>query len=105
FYRATGAILSPPSFPPRRSSDLAGPVPVAMSLLGPRVPSPLPSSTETVLVPWLATARSIFPSPLKSPLATELGFDATLNIRNARSEEHTSELQSRGLLVCSLLLE
>src|SRR5439155_24355545 len=28
-----------------------------------------------------------------------------LNIRHKRSEEHTSELQSRGHLVCRLLLE
>src|SRR5215510_10787730 len=38
-----------------------------------------------------------------------IGFDAlTPNIRRAiawRSEEHTSELQSRGHLVCRLLLE
>src|SRR5690625_6867106 len=34
-------------------------------------------------------------------LAEELGFDDP----QARSEEHTSELQSRGHLVCRLLLE
>src|SRR5690625_5402160 len=34
-------------------------------------------------------------------LQEELGFTA----RNPRSEEHTSELQSRGHLVCRLLLE
>src|SRR5690625_1860439 len=31
--------------------------------------------------------------------------EAYLNEPNARSEEHTSELQSRGHLVCRLLLE
>src|SRR5690625_6646384 len=31
--------------------------------------------------------------------------DQTLNRRRLRSEEHTSELQSRGHLVCRLLLE
>src|SRR5690625_6761378 len=31
--------------------------------------------------------------------------DITLPIENTRSEEHTSELQSRGHLVCRLLLE
>src|SRR5690625_6814896 len=31
--------------------------------------------------------------------------DGIINIENIRSEEHTSELQSRGHLVCRLLLE
>src|SRR5690625_6345604 len=31
-------------------------------------------------------------------------MDAFIGIRGARSEEHTSELQSRGHLVCGLLL-
>src|SRR3712207_9521482 len=33
------------------------------------------------------------------------GFAAGLQIRSRRSEEHTSELQSRQYLVCRLLLE
>src|SRR5690625_6797019 len=32
-------------------------------------------------------------------------FAPTLNLDQVRSEEHTSELQSRGHLVCRLLLE
>src|SRR5690625_3076018 len=32
-------------------------------------------------------------------------FDVLMEIRELRSEEHTSELQSRGHLVCRLLLE
>src|SRR6059058_2590684 len=36
-----------------------------------KVPSPLPSSTETVLKPRLATTRSSLPSAFKSPSATE----------------------------------
>src|SRR5690625_6751464 len=32
-------------------------------------------------------------------------FERALEIREMRSEEHTSELQSRGHLVCRLLLE
>jgi hypothetical protein len=31
------------------------------------------SSTDTVLLNWLATTRSGLPSPLKSPIATEVG--------------------------------
>src|SRR3989440_11987330 len=41
---------------------------------GGKVPSPLLSSTETVLESKLATARSGLPSPLKSPTATETGL-------------------------------
>jgi hypothetical protein len=48
-------------------------VPKAMSVLGRKVPSPLPSSTLTLLPPKFATARSALPSPLKSPTATAMG--------------------------------
>src|SRR5437870_13827856 len=37
--------------------------------------------------------------------ATSVGFVATPSRTPQRSEEHTSELQSRGHLVCRLLLE
>src|SRR5690625_5524100 len=43
-----------------------------------------------------------------SRIAEEMGFLATMAgpmVRSSRSEEHTSELQSRGHLVCRLLLE
>src|SRR5690625_7095410 len=35
----------------------------------------------------------------------KVGFRSAVNTHTARSEEHTSELQSRGHLVCRLLLE
>src|SRR3712207_7461837 len=38
-------------------------------------------------------------------LAVELARRAATAVDNARSEEHTSELQSRQYLVCRLLLE
>src|SRR5690625_6432349 len=39
-------------------------------------------------------------------LAAQLGFDMAKKVAViSRSEEHTSELQSRGQLVCRLLLE
>src|SRR5690625_6075755 len=48
---------------------------------------------------WATTAsRRYFPPAL--PI-----FSAATPARLARSEEHTSELQSRGHLVCRLLLE
>src|SRR3712207_8880694 len=40
-----------------------------------------------------------------TPLAAELGIADVVTGTNARSEEHTSELQSRQYLVCRLLLE
>src|SRR3712207_7855613 len=40
-----------------------------------------------------------------SPMQTGLGGDAFLPFFEARSAEHTSELQSRHYLVCRLLLE
>jgi hypothetical protein len=45
----------------------------ARSVLGWREPSPLPSSTLTVLAPKLAVTMSSLPSPLKSPTATATG--------------------------------
>src|SRR3712207_9022459 len=46
------------------------------------------------------------PSPrLRSPRRRPLGTEADISASRARSEEHTSELQSRQYLVCRLLLE
>src|SRR3712207_6971858 len=39
------------------------------------------------------------------PLRTKAEMQATVKLRKSRSEEHTSELQSRQYLVCRLLLE
>ncbi len=39
-----------------------------------KVPFPLPRSTQTEVVPRLATARSWIPSRLKSPTATHCGL-------------------------------
>src|SRR5690625_6722603 len=51
-----------------------------------------------VIEPWRAAAF---------PVLKDLAVDRTAfeRIQQARSEEHTSELQSRGHLVCRLLLE
>src|SRR5207253_8654238 len=40
-----------------------------------------------------------------SQLSNKLGSNTKPSVRGLRSEEHTSELQSRGHLVCRLLLE
>src|SRR5207249_12070591 len=77
-----------PSFPTRRSSDLrlyrrlAAPAYAAPRLTAPPSPSPTPSAPLELQSPS-------FPCPPP----------------NRRSEEHTSELQSRFDLVCRLLLE
>src|SRR5690625_5912659 len=56
--------------------------------------------SSAAILPAMAAA---FHSPFKRRAASALLFTAT---RSAlRSEEHTSELQSRGHLVCSLLPE
>src|SRR3712207_7856978 len=66
-----------------------------------QTPRPLPTSTSTT---------TDTPTPLVSPTAT-LTPTATptqglsLEVSSGRSEEHTSELQSRQYLVCRLLLE
>src|SRR5690625_6421539 len=53
------------------------------------------------------SARGSVTRYVLEPPRAECEFDEAGNIENAnaRSEEHTSELQSRGHLVCRLLLE
>src|SRR5690625_6824097 len=50
-----------------------------------------------------APARAVEPGPCLRPTSTHRGPPQVG--RRRRSEEHTSELQSRGHLVCRLLLE
>src|SRR5437870_10409922 len=83
------------SFPTRRSSDLVG------DCCHRGGPSALlqPSQLEFKIVRGLPASIGIF---------GKTGFDHTLERsrgQRLRSEEHTSELQSRGHLVCRLLLE
>src|SRR3712207_8134295 len=54
--------------------------------------------------------RGIGPAPgggsgIRSMRERALSIGARLDVRPGRSEEHTSELQSRQYLVCRLLLE
>src|SRR5215510_15583573 len=53
---------------------------------------------RSTLFPYTTLFRSCVPSP-------GLAGCPMRPCRNTRSEEHTSELQSRGHLVCRLLLE
>src|SRR2546422_7553192 len=57
--------------------------------------TPVPSSFEIRKAEWFAS----------DALPAELSKDQREMIKRARSEEHTSELQSRLHLVCRLLLE
>src|SRR5207253_6033170 len=91
--------LPPPDlhfFPTRRSSDLAS-ASSASSLARSRTTRPSSTRGRT---PRSASARSSCCRE-KSTSRSISCASAT----SARSEEHTSELQSRGHLVCRLLLE
>src|SRR5204863_8620265 len=91
---------SPRSFPTRRSSDLLDRVNDEMEVakdetFGPIVPiSTIRSEDE---------ALAIIDSSPYGLLAAEIGTIGP-NVSSLRSEEHTSELQSRREVVCRLLL-
>src|SRR5690606_18478028 len=53
---------------------------------------------------WLGWSWTV-PGDLAAVLAARWGLDATGEPLSLRSEEHTSELQSRENIVCRLLLE
>src|SRR3712207_8671752 len=70
---------------------------------------------RSTLFPYTTLFRSLAPAPIKvllidghrllaEALAIVLAADAEIEVVG-RSEEHTSELQSRQYLVCRLLLE
>src|SRR5690625_5585714 len=76
------------SFPTRRSSDLLG-----------------RSARERPVLVLLSRHRASGGSPAGPGRRRSKGGAPSSPGRAARSEEHTSELQSRGHLVCRLLLE
>src|SRR3712207_8310826 len=61
--------------------------------------SVVPPPMSTIMQP----AGSVIGSP--APIAAAIGSSISQASRVPRSEEHTSELQSRQYLVCRLLLE
>src|SRR5439155_21953068 len=86
------------SFPTRRSSDLPQAhvtVPAVQLRLG-RLPAAPEQRPLNPLLRWMFLLL-VFSIPFEYP-------DRSFPIE-IRSEEHTSELQSRGHLVCRLLLE
>src|SRR5439155_25961246 len=77
------------SFPTRRSSDL--------------LPSVYPEATE--IFGGKRVKPRLDPTLVNLEKVLECNLDSPLLGGGTRSEEHTSELQSRGQLVCRLLLE
>src|SRR5690606_41737361 len=76
------------SFPTRRSSDLE-----ELEFLGIR---DYFEGNALCLIEWPQRGAGVLPKP---------DLDITISPQASRSEEHTSELQSRENLVCRLLLE
>src|SRR5699024_12360571 len=87
FLYCSGDPPDSPSFPTRRSSDLPF---SPLGALGP----------EAAASPSAAAEPASCPAPPPSSLPR-----APVSWASTRSEEHTSELQSRFDLVCRLLLE
>src|SRR5690606_41287120 len=83
-----GAPRALPSFPTRRSSDLSGSVVLRLVIVTPA---------------WAARCVTKNSSSVIWPKRTSAG--TATGCAPKRSEEHTSELQSRENLVCRLLLE
>src|SRR5690606_41736889 len=97
FYRSSD-LRALHSFPTRRSSDLKGRYPLAN-----------PSSPRPSFILVYQSQLSIRGQGASMPLATRLESSKRCywlwQTSGWRSEEHTSELQSRENLVCRLLLE
>src|SRR5690606_40774667 len=83
------------SFPTRRSSDLRALLPSPLDAM--RKAATSRGALIDRLLPFLSTIRGY--------RAEYFRLDFVAGLTTARSEEHTSELQSRENLVCRLLLE
>src|SRR5207253_7807148 len=97
---ATRPVRRPLSFPTRRSSDLAL-VRAPADLYG---PADAGQSGGAVQV-YDAQVDRDAGGHRHSRHPGRLGHRKLVRLLRIRSEEHTSELQSRGHLVCRLLLE
>src|SRR5699024_12430186 len=92
-----------PSFPTRRSSDLVVAIVVRRSALGLMIESIGINPQASRMAGIKPRGLLVMVYSLSAFLAAIAGVFATASVM--RSEEHTSELQSRFDLVCRLLLE
>src|SRR5207253_10666290 len=90
----------PRPFPPRRSSDLCD----ASRRAAPPMHGARPDCVDQVRFKRTGTGRLGFPVMVTTKFKTG-GEGDDAEAAAMRSEEHTSELQSRGHLVCRLRLE
>src|SRR5690606_40331287 len=90
------------SFPTRRSSDLSNPPPRSRPFSPSWPPLVSPPTTPSPSRPSARCPRAASPAPAAPPTGPPAPRAAPACWR---SEEHTSELQSRENLVCRLLLE
>src|SRR5207249_9019766 len=90
------------SFPTRRSSDLT-------SSKGAAIRAPKTAAIRSRNAGAGGNTRAVLPSLLREKRTSRRvrarPMSMSLTLRHSRSEEHTSELQSRFDLVCRLLLE
>src|SRR5439155_19250102 len=100
FFYCYAAHRDLPSFPTRRSSDL----PLARR----RLFATLRTRAFLLEAAALSAVALLFAAiafAVSTRVVVKSAEQVTLEDLNGRSEEHTSELQSRGHLVCRLLLE
>src|SRR5690606_42139708 len=104
FVYDSGDLRPLPSFPTRRSSDLAGMINPAQE-----VRDVVTATANGWLVERyqqdLLTAIEALDSPVEFVKTMKLIGSVKAPLGSTRSEEHTSELQSRENLVCRPLLE
>src|SRR5690606_41320616 len=103
--------FSPATAAPQLSTlSLHDALPISRRLAPPRVATPRATSLAATLppsqcpCPWTAGSAPRWPRRLRStPFQASVASSTPSS--NPRSEEHTSELQSREKLVCRLLLD
>src|SRR5207253_11427186 len=98
------STLPPHTFPTRRSSDLSvghvSATSVAPVFHSPPMPSPSRNRATANIAMLFASPDANEQSEYVRMLAISACLRPIRSARNPRSEEHTSELQSRGHLVC-----
>src|SRR5439155_24191201 len=94
------ALSAPPHFPVARAPWFDACRPLYLSRAG--------AATDLYTLSLhdaLPISPRVVGAPARGPRATIPDPHRPVGVRAPRSEEHTSELQSRGQLVCRLLLE